>query len=42
VRNLFQFARRAHVVLTTPNSGCNVKWASLPSGTFRHHDHRIE
>ncbi|HET6982167.1 MAG TPA: 3' terminal RNA ribose 2'-O-methyltransferase Hen1 [Myxococcaceae bacterium] len=41
-RNLFQFARPAHVVLTTPNSEYNVKWASLPAGTFRHHDHRFE
>jgi hypothetical protein len=41
-RNLFQFARPAHVVVTTPNSEYNVKWASLPAGTFRHHDHRFE
>jgi 3' terminal RNA ribose 2'-O-methyltransferase Hen1 len=41
-RNLFQFARPAHIVLTTPNSEYNVKWASLPAGTFRHHDHRFE
>jgi 3' terminal RNA ribose 2'-O-methyltransferase Hen1 len=41
-RNLFWFARPAHVVLTTPNSEYNVKWESLPAGTFRHHDHRFE
>ena len=41
-RNLFQYARPAHVVLTTPNSEYNVKWESLPVGTFRHHDHRFE
>ncbi len=41
-RNLFQFARPTHVVLTTPNSEYNVKWASLPAGEFRHHDHRFE
>lgn len=41
-RNLFRFARPTHVVLTTPNSEYNVKWATLPSGEFRHHDHRFE
>ena len=41
-RSLFHFARPAHVVLTTPNAEYNVKWASLPAGTFRHHDHRFE
>src|SRR5262245_5392130 len=41
-RNLFHFARPAHVVLTTPNAEYNVKWPSLPAGTFRHHDHRFE
>jgi 3' terminal RNA ribose 2'-O-methyltransferase Hen1 len=41
-RNLFHFARPGHVVLTTPNAEYNVKWPSLPAGTFRHHDHRFE
>jgi len=41
-RSLFQFARPAHVVLTTPNAEYNVKWATLPAGEFRHHDHRFE
>jgi 3' terminal RNA ribose 2'-O-methyltransferase Hen1 len=41
-RNLFQFARPRHVVLTTPNAEYNVKWAALPAGEFRHSDHRFE
>ena len=41
-RSLFQSARPAHVVLTTPNAEYNVKWATLPAGEFRHHDHRFE
>ena len=41
-RVLFQFARPATVVLTTPNAEFNVRWESLPAGNFRHHDHRFE
>jgi len=41
-RVLFEFAQPRHVVLTTPNREYNVKWPSLPAGTFRHRDHRFE
>jgi len=41
-RVLFESARPATVVLTTPNAEYNVKWPSLPAGTFRHQDHRFE
>lgn len=41
-RVLFESARPATIVLTTPNSEYNVKWPSLPAGQFRHQDHRFE
>ena len=41
-RVLFEFARPAAVVLTTPNQEYNVRWESLPAGKFRHRDHRFE
>ena len=41
-RVLFEFARPAMVILTTPNAEYNVKWESLPAGKFRHSDHRFE
>ena len=41
-RVLFEFARPASVVLTTPNQEYNVRWESLPAGKFRHRDHRFE
>jgi 3' terminal RNA ribose 2'-O-methyltransferase Hen1 len=41
-RVLFEAARPATVVLTTPNAEYNVKWSSLPAGRFRHQDHRFE
>jgi 3' terminal RNA ribose 2'-O-methyltransferase Hen1 len=41
-RALFEFARPATVVLTTPNAEYNVRWESLPAGRFRHRDHRFE
>jgi len=41
-RVLFEFARPANVVLTTPNREYNVLWPNLPSGAFRHEDHRFE
>jgi 3' terminal RNA ribose 2'-O-methyltransferase Hen1 len=41
-RVLFEFARPATVVLTTPNAEYNVKFEGLPAGTFRHRDHRFE
>jgi len=41
-RALFEFARPATVVLTTPNREYNVKWEKLPAGHLRHRDHRFE
>lgn len=41
-RTLFEFARPAHVVLTTPNHEYNVLFPSLGDGAFRHADHRFE
>ncbi len=41
-RVLFECARPATVVLTTPNLEYNVKWESLPAGKLRHKDHRFE
>jgi 3' terminal RNA ribose 2'-O-methyltransferase Hen1 len=41
-RVLFEFARPATVVLTTPNVEYNVKFDGLPAGRFRHKDHRFE
>jgi hypothetical protein len=41
-RVLFEFAKPATVVLTTPNREYNVLWESLPAGNFRHADHRFE
>lgn len=41
-RMLFECARPAMVVITTPNREYNVMWETLPAGTFRHRDHRFE
>jgi 3' terminal RNA ribose 2'-O-methyltransferase Hen1 len=41
-RVLFEFAKPATVVLTTPNAEYNVQWETLPAGKFRHRDHRFE
>lgn len=41
-RVLFEFARPAHVVVTTPNAEYNALFPSLPAGHFRHRDHRFE
>lgn len=41
-RVLFEFAQPGTVIITTPNSEYNVKWATLPAGQFRHQDHRFE
>lgn len=41
-RVLFEFAKPATVVLTTPNAEYNVRFESLPAGGFRHKDHRFE
>lgn len=41
-RVLFEFAKPATVVLTTPNVEYNVRFDGLPAGSFRHKDHRFE
>jgi len=41
-RVLFECAKPGTIVLTTPNREYNVKWETLPAGTFRHRDHRFE
>ncbi len=41
-RVLFEFARPATVVVTTPNVDYNVRFETLPAGQFRHRDHRFE
>ncbi len=41
-RVLFEFARPATIVITTPNAEYNVKFEALAAGLFRHHDHRFE
>jgi 3' terminal RNA ribose 2'-O-methyltransferase Hen1 len=41
-RVLFEFAKPACAVITTPNSEYNVRWETLPAGHFRHRDHRFE
>jgi len=41
-RVVFEFARPATVVMTTPNAEYNVRFESLPAGRFRHKDHRFE
>jgi 3' terminal RNA ribose 2'-O-methyltransferase Hen1 len=41
-RVVFECAKPATVVLTTPNAEYNVRWESLPAGRFRHKDHRFE
>jgi 3' terminal RNA ribose 2'-O-methyltransferase Hen1 len=41
-RVLFEFAQPTTIVLTTPNRDYNVRFATLPAGTFRHKDHRFE
>lgn len=41
-RVLFESARPATIVMTTPNAEYNVMWPSLPAGRFRHQDHRFE
>ena len=35
-------ARPGVVVVTTPNVEHNVRYAGLPAGAMRHHDHRFE
>lgn len=41
-RVVFEFARPKNVIVTTPNQEYNSVWESLPSGQFRHADHRFE
>jgi len=41
-RVLFEFAKPDTVVLTTPNVEYNVRFETLPAGSFRHKDHRFE
>ncbi|HEX6983928.1 MAG TPA: 3' terminal RNA ribose 2'-O-methyltransferase Hen1 [Planctomycetaceae bacterium] len=41
-RVVFEFARPAAVVLTTPNREYNVTWESLGPDRLRHPDHRFE
>jgi 3' terminal RNA ribose 2'-O-methyltransferase Hen1 len=41
-RVVFEFARPGTIILTTPNREYNIRWPSLPTGRFRHRDHRFE
>jgi 3' terminal RNA ribose 2'-O-methyltransferase Hen1 len=41
-RVVFEFARPATVVVTTPNSEYNALFENLPAGGLRHRDHRFE
>ena len=41
-RVLFEFAKPACIVLTTPNVEYNARFETLPAGKFRHKDHRFE
>ncbi|NJN17863.1 MAG: 3' terminal RNA ribose 2'-O-methyltransferase Hen1 [Oscillochloris sp.] len=41
-RVLFEHARPATIVLTTPNAEYNVRFPTLAAGTMRHSDHRFE
>jgi 3' terminal RNA ribose 2'-O-methyltransferase Hen1 len=41
-RVVFDFAEPRTVVITTPNREYNVRFETLPAGTFRHRDHRFE
>lgn len=41
-RAVFEYARPATVVVTTPNTEYNARFESLPAGRFRHPDHRFE
>ena len=41
-RVVFEFARPATLIVTTPNAEYNAKLESLPAGNLRHRDHRFE
>lgn len=42
VRVVFEFARPAHVVLSTPNVEYNALYENMAEGAMRHDDHRFE
>ncbi|MGF6848519.1 3' terminal RNA ribose 2'-O-methyltransferase Hen1 [Chitinophaga sp. W3I9] len=39
---VFEYARPAHVIMTTVNAEYNVMYEKLAAGSFRHGDHRFE
>jgi 3' terminal RNA ribose 2'-O-methyltransferase Hen1 len=39
---VFEYARPAHVIITTVNAEYNVRYEKLTAGAFRHGDHRFE
>jgi 3' terminal RNA ribose 2'-O-methyltransferase Hen1 len=41
-RTVFEFARPATVIITTPNQEYNTQWPTLAAGHVRHRDHRFE
>lgn len=41
-RNVFAHANPDRVIVTTPNAEYNARYPTLPTGTFRHPDHRFE
>ena len=41
-RAVLGLARPRTLIVTTPNAEYNVRFATLPAGTVRHHDHRFE
>ncbi len=41
-RVVFEHAKPNAVVITTPNSEYNVRFDTMPTGQFRHKDHRFE
>jgi len=41
-RVIFECARPKTVIVTTPNAEYNVRFETLPTGKFRHKDHRFE
>jgi 3' terminal RNA ribose 2'-O-methyltransferase Hen1 len=41
-RVVFELARPAMVIVTTPNAEYNARFESLPAGKMRHRDHRFE
>ena len=41
-RVLFEHARPANIVMTTPNREYNIKFETMPVGSYRHKDHRFE